>query len=585
MLVVLTALPIGYLWHQSAERIVHHTIENIYKHASQAVINHLDDFFSDAYKVYDHQERIESKLSGTINDREAILGHITNVLNHHDEIDYFYFANIDGGLISVGHQSNDRFYLIETETGKAGNLTRFVSDHNGIKGPFVESTANFDARNKKWFQDAAAVNYPVWSHIYAGAFDPTLLGITLSKAQRDTNGELLGVWGLDLTLNTVIQELNKSKLSSHGDVVLFYKNNVILASTAKNHTPHTGKLKSINYEMTPVLDELISLDNNQGNNLILVDHEGKQWAGFITDYSLAQVDHVKIAFYSPMSDFAPELKIAQNVGILLTLILVFIAIMLGKKAARQISQPVQELTQAAEQISKGRWGRKITVTRDDELGTLAESFNKMQHNLEQTIYKLDSEQQETQRLNALLEQQNQELEVRVEERTLALSNANTKLHQMAYYDGLTGIANRRYFWQQLDEKSEEDSGWLLILDIDNFKQINDAYGHIEGDNILMHFTATCQEVLPNSCLFGRIGGEEFAIWLEEMPRPSVEEITNKLLSTLACSPYINGETTVTISTSIGACHCASHPQKAYAIADKLLYEAKLSGKSKAVIET
>ncbi|WP_166645376.1 diguanylate cyclase domain-containing protein [Photobacterium lutimaris] len=584
LLVILTALPIGFLWHQSAERIVHNTIENIYKYASQSVISHLDDFLTQANKVYTHQERIQAELSTIINDRKALLSHLTNVLNHHDDIDYFYFANTDGGLVSVGHQSDDLYYLIESETGNAGQLSRFESDYNGIKGTFIETTAGFDAREKMWYQDATKVNQPVWSKIYAGAFDPTLLGITLSKAQRGLNGELLGVWGLDLTLNTVIQELYKSKLSRHGDVVLFYKNNIILASTSKKHAVHTGKLKSINHANTPILDKLIRLDSNQGNNLILIDHDGKQWAGFIADYSLAQVDEVKIAFYSPMSDFAPELKVAQNVAILLTLVLMFIAIMLGKKAARQISQPIQALTHAAEQISRGHWGSKITITRDDELGTLAESFNKMQCNLEKTIFKLDNEQQETTRLNALLAIQNQELEERVEERTHALKTANSKLHQMAYFDALTGIANRRYFWQQLDDKCTESSGWLLILDIDNFKQINDAFGHIEGDNILKHFTAVCLGVLPEQCLFGRIGGEEFAMWLNDMPRACIEELTDELVSTLASTPYINDGTTVTISTSIGACRCFSQPQKAYAIADKLLYEAKHRGKNRAVIE-
>ncbi|PSW14525.1 sensor domain-containing diguanylate cyclase [Photobacterium rosenbergii] len=584
LLVVLTAMPIGFLWHQSAVRIVHHTIENIYQHASQAVINHLDEFFTDANKVYEHQERIQSELSEVVKDRTALLHHITNVLNHHDEIDYFYFGNMEGGLLSAGHQGNQRYFLIETENGKAGQLNHFESDHFGSKGELINSTANFDVRTKQWFQNATKVTYPVWSNIYAGAFDPSLLGITLSKAQRDDNGKLLGVWGLDLTLNTVIQELSKSKLSEHGDVVLFYKNQVILASTSESHQPKGGALTKISHSTAPILNKLINEDHNKGNSLLLVEHKGQEWAGFITDYTLAKSDLVKIAFYSPMTDFAPELVTAQRVAILLTIILVIIAILLGRKAAGHIRTPIQSLTQAAEQISQGRWGSQIAITRDDDLGTLAKSFNKMQHNLELTIHKLDSQQQETKRLNALLAQQNQELEARVKERTQALSTANAKLQQMAYFDALTGIANRRYFWQQLDEKCIYHRGWLLILDIDNFKHINDAYGHLEGDNILKHFTATCLAVLPEKCLFGRIGGEEFALWLADLSRKEVEAITQTLLTALTQTPYRNDGISVVISTSIGASRCTANPQKSYAVADKLLYEAKLGGKNRAVIE-
>ena len=475
-------------------------------------------------------------------------------------------------------------FLIETENGKAGKLNHFESDHAGSKGILIDSVEHFDARAKEWFQEAAKVSYPVWSKIYAGAFDPSLLGITLSKAQRDDNGNLLGVWGLDLTLNTVIQELNKSKLSEQGDVVLFYKDQLILASTSASHQPKDGALAQINQATAPILTKLIREDHDKGNNLLLIKHQGKEWAGFITDYTLAKSNLVKIAFYSPVTDFAPQLVTAQRVAILLTIILIIIAILLGRKAAGHISQPIKALTQAAEQISQGRWGSKIVITRDDDLGTLAKSFNKMQHNLELTIHKLDSQQQETHRLNDLLAQQNQELETRVEERTQALSTANAKLQQMAYYDALTGIANRRYFWQQLDEKCIYHRGWLLILDIDNFKSINDKYGHLEGDNILKHFTATCLTVLPENCLFGRIGGEEFALWLSNVSRESIKTVTQELLSTLTQTPYTNNEITVVISTSIGASRCTANPQKSYAVADKLLYEAKLGGKNRAVIE-
>lgn len=584
LLVVLTALPIGLLWHNSTERVVHQTIEHIYKHASQGVISHLREFFTDAHQVYQHQDRIQKALNSKVQNRETLLNHLLTVLNHHNEIDYFYFANVDGGLLSMGHQENNQYFLIETDSNQAGNLNRFSSDHDGHKGQLLETTTNFDAREKAWFQNAIDSNEPVWSNIYAGAFDPTLLGITLSQAQRDESGKLLGVWGLDLTLTTVVHELNKSKLSQHGDVVLYDKNQAILASTSPAHTPSNGELPAINQSTAPILDSLIKADSNKGNSLLLVDHNGEQWAGFISDYNIGQDHLVKIAFYSPLTDFAPELGASQRAAILLTAVLVLVAILLGKKAAWQLHQPIQALTQAAEQISKGRWGSQITITRDDELGTLAKSFNKMQRNLELTIHELDSQQQETKRLNALLERQNQELEARVKERTQALSTANTKLQQMAYFDGLTGIANRRYFWQQLDEKCREQDGWLLIMDIDNFKLINDAYGHIEGDNILKHFTATCQAVLPANCLFGRIGGEEFAVWMADVPRLEIEKITHQLLSQLERHPYTNDNNSVMVSTSIGASRCTSLPQKSYAVADRLLYQAKQEGKNRAVIE-
>ena len=100
----------------------------------------------------------------------------------------------------------------------------------------------------------------------------------------------------------------------------------------------------------------------------------------------------------------------------------------------------------------------------------------------------------------------------------SLNEKNKELEKLAFTDGLTGIINRRSF----DELSrryfktaqrEKENLTLLILDLDFFKRVNDLYGHQVGDMLLVDFAKTIEPLLRKSDVFGRIGGEEFAILL------------------------------------------------------------------------
>ncbi|UNC91327.1 histidine kinase N-terminal 7TM domain-containing diguanylate cyclase [Candidatus Contubernalis alkaliaceticus] len=95
-----------------------------------------------------------------------------------------------------------------------------------------------------------------------------------------------------------------------------------------------------------------------------------------------------------------------------------------------------------------------------------------------------------------------------------------ELTHLATSDSLTGIANRRYYLELSDKIFSAARRYnhklsLLMLDLDNFKKINDTYGHRTGDLLLKKFVVVCHDIIRSSDVFGRIGGEEFAITLPE----------------------------------------------------------------------
>ena len=159
--------------------------------------------------------------------------------------------------------------------------------------------------------------------------------------------------------------------------------------------------------------------------------------------------------------------------------------------------------------------------------------------------------------------------------------------EAAFTDHLTGLANRRRFERQLEREINRTLRLghpfsLLMIDIDNFKRVNDSYGHNVGDEAIRHIGKVLREETRGIDLAARIGGEEFAILLVET------EITRGLEVAERLRLAIKGMTVPsagTITASFGVAECPSCAQTSIDIlkaADNLLYEAKGRGRDQVV---
>lgn len=168
---------------------------------------------------------------------------------------------------------------------------------------------------------------------------------------------------------------------------------------------------------------------------------------------------------------------------------------------------------------------------------------------------------------------NNSLEEKIQQRT-------EELEKLASTDFLTGVNNRRNFFTLAKEKiKNEDSIYAVMIDIDNFKGINDTYGHKTGDEVLKLFSKTTTEKLDENDVFGRIGGEEFALIFRNTDntyKQKVEELRN----TIANLNY-NG-INFTISVGITKKENEDTIDTLLSRADDALYEAKGSGKNKTI---
>ncbi len=159
-----------------------------------------------------------------------------------------------------------------------------------------------------------------------------------------------------------------------------------------------------------------------------------------------------------------------------------------------------------------------------------------------------------------------------------------KLARLASYDDLTGILNRREF-EYLAEMNMEalnsgDSCALVLFDIDDFKTINDLWGHSAGDDALRHMVSLVEPLLPDRAIFGRIGGDEFCVFCPVISVRKIETLAKEVLKQLAENPLDVEQDKIVLSTSIGIAYEDQRQdmKRIYVSADNAMYRAKRSGK-------
>lgn len=182
---------------------------------------------------------------------------------------------------------------------------------------------------------------------------------------------------------------------------------------------------------------------------------------------------------------------------------------------------------------------------------------------------------------------------KMEDELLAL---NRKLEALTLQDGLTGVANRRLFDQTLKAEwfraiRERQPLSLIVFDIDYFKQYNDCYGHLMGDECLTRVAQALNKMpLRATDLFARYGGEEFVLLLPKANIDSAIEIAEKCRSVVQdlAIPHEKSGASNVLTISIGVASLTpapdSEPASLFEVADRMLYQAKQLGRNRIVSE-
>jgi diguanylate cyclase (GGDEF)-like protein len=161
----------------------------------------------------------------------------------------------------------------------------------------------------------------------------------------------------------------------------------------------------------------------------------------------------------------------------------------------------------------------------------------------------------------------------------------TALHEQAKVDALTGLVNRRVFDEALLDAAGRAGSALVLIDVDEFKTINDVHGHPVGDEVLVHLAGVLREqVRSDDAVLSRLGGDELAVLLRGCSEETAARRAEALLGAVRAEPVtLPDGTRVPLSISVGVAHLPGGTddlRSLYAAADAALYEAKRAGRGR-----
>ncbi|MEE4144907.1 MAG: EAL domain-containing protein, partial [Halieaceae bacterium] len=282
------------------------------------------------------------------------------------------------------------------------------------------------------------------------------------------------------------------------------------------------------------------------------------------------------------------------------LLLVLVSSYLSLRITRRITEPLSRMARVADEIASGKLSETVEVEGTGEVREIATILNGIISGLSKYKTRMDVDHQ---LLSMKVEERTSQLTRRNEELNQAVmevTETKDRLRQMAYYDSLTSLPNRRLFTEQLDlllrlAKRNNEMLALLFLDLDNFKRINDSLGHSAGDQLLREVGSRLSGCVRDSDVVAhyvesgpkidvsRLGGDEFTVVLNQIDcADSALIVAQRLLDALAEPMEIGGHELV-VTPSIGIALApgdASDVDGLLKAADTAMYHAKAAGKNK-----
>ena len=170
--------------------------------------------------------------------------------------------------------------------------------------------------------------------------------------------------------------------------------------------------------------------------------------------------------------------------------------------------------------------------------------------------------------------------------TYRIKRSQMRFQKLSRRDGLTGIVNRQHFMDEAKvalhacARSEREA-CLILVDLDNFKNVNDTHGHVAGDGVLRQTVEMCQLHMRAADLFGRLGGEEFGVLLQDCALETARDRAEELRQAIASFAHAGVEITVSASFGVAATRTAGYDLRQLLIhADSALYKAKRNGRNR-----
>lgn len=239
-----------------------------------------------------------------------------------------------------------------------------------------------------------------------------------------------------------------------------------------------------------------------------------------------------------------------------------------------------QLSSVSSDIQKANSLEVVKSDINDKLNAIVNLLNEKQKFEESSSVLISTKLQDmTQRVEEL-ESESKKFQARLEEQLIkSMQDALTKLNNRAAFDEYFTKAMVKFHHKPFELS-------IVVIDLDNFKKINDTYGHTAGDKTLQVIANTLKKNIDKKAFIGRYGGEEFVLVFSDLNKTKLTATLNNLRKKIAILPFTFKNNKVSITTSIGCTHVkkGDNIHQAFERADQALYQAKEQGKNRVIYQ-
>ncbi len=468
---------------------------------------------------------------------------------------YIYYGNTAKQFVGVSRKDSNEIELrIKPDSDKPRQFfkERLEGAATPIKSLVKTETTIYDPVSRPWFKAASAAKAPAWTSVYP-AFSSRDLIVTLAHPIYRRDGTIDGVLSTDVSLTRLNDFLASVPISANGVAILFEANGDIIATSAgaplfhevngvktrlnaaqsdnrlirEAYAQFAPQLNGAPSQAPVVLD--FSLDKSKLGTVhaalsVIPDAAGLKW------YSLVAMPH---------DDFMAGARGFAWQSMIIGLFVAGVALLFGYGIVNRLARDLMVLNEATKAVATGSPPAPLPIERDDEIGDLARQFERMHVDLQE--------------------------------------------------DKLTGAINRETFSRIVGGRFGAQTRLvsaqvvpfaLFFIDLNGFKAINDAHGHLVGDEVLITVANRTRAAVRASDIVARFGGDEFVVFVDNVTDAnSAQPFAEKILGNIAQVLVVKDGLALTIDAALGM---ALYPEDGedletlLRIADSRMYQHKAS---------
>ncbi|MDM9382136.1 ATP-binding protein [Chlorogloeopsis sp. ULAP01] len=418
----------GYLSLRNGQKAVNEMVVNLQTEVGDRIDQHLDSYAAATrYLTQINGEQIDLGLLNPENPDRLAQFLFKQVKTYN--VGYILYGSKTGNFIASGYyrestipnHGNPDISLVLLNRYGNRDLYNYTTDTQGKPVKLFEITKNYQFQKEGWYTKSVETGKPGWSEIYQWETNNYPLALATSRPIYDKQGNLIGSIGVEQRLSQISDFLRQIKVSQSSKIFILERTGFLVASSSDTPVFSVVDQKPQRLQGTQIKDTLIQATSNYLTEKFgdLKTIKNSQQLDFIVN---GQRQFVQVSPWQdewgldwlvvvamPESDFMGQINANTLNTIWLCIIALVLATVLGIYTSRWIARPILRLSRASEAIAQGELDQEVETSGVKELGVLAQSFNRMAQQLRDSF--------------TALEKTNQELELRVEQRTAELKYA------------------------------------------------------------------------------------------------------------------------------------------------------------------